>query len=355
MRPRIIIASPGPLIRNRMAEAIAALPEMELIATAADLSETFTLAEAREPDLVIIASDLCKIDEFGAMKSLFHALNARWVELVENYQLQGNFVLSPGSGKPEAEPLIDTAMGSAALLFQLKRALATGRVTPAVPPPQTEGLVKWERLVLIGASTGGVEALLTLLSAFPADCPPTAIVQHTGKGFSESLVRLLDRCSRPHVLAACDGMVMGPGKVIVAAGSEGHLHIAPGTPLRCLIRPGRPTSGHMPSVDELFCSALPRASATVAVILTGMGQDGAAGLLDLRRAGALTLGQDEASSVVYGMPKAAWDIGAVQQQQPIRRIGAEILRAALIAPTQMGGGVTPSRRASTSRALGGVR
>ena len=347
-RPRIIIASPSPLIRNRIAKAIAALAEMEVIATAADLSETFTLAEAREPALVIIDSEFCKVDEFGAMKTLFYALNARWVELVQDHRVQGNFVISPGSGKPEAEPLIDTAMGPAALLFQLNLALATERVRAAPPVPMAEGLVTWQRVVLIGASTGGVDALLKLLSAFPADCPPTAIVQHTGKGFSDSLVRLLDRRCRPHVLAARDGMVIGPGKVCVAAGCEGHFHLIPGSPLRCQIRQGRPTSGHMPSVDELFRSALPMAPATVGVILTGMGQDGAAGLLDLRRAGALTLGQDAASSVVYGMPKAAWDIGAVQQQQPIHRIGAEVLRAALIAPARPATG-----RPAASRAVGG--
>jgi two-component system chemotaxis response regulator CheB len=342
-RPTIILASPSAVIRSRMAGAIAALPEMDLLGVAADLSETFTLAEARVPDLVVIDSDFCKVDEFGAMKSLFNALDARWVELVRDQRLRGNFVVSAGSGKPEAEPLIDSAMGPEALLFELQRALSTAQVEPAPPLPLAQGPVKWERMVLIGASTGGVDALLTLLSAFPDDCPPTLIVQHTGKGFSDSLVRLLARRSRPHVLAAEDGMVIGPGKVCVAAGTGGHFHLVPGEPLRCRIRPGWPVSGHMPSIDELFHSALPLAPAAVGVILTGMGQDGAAGLLDLRRAGALTIGQDAASSVIYGMPKAAWDIGAVQQQLPIRRIGAEVLRAALVAP---------ARRAS-SRVVGG--
>lgn len=338
-RARIIIASPNPLIRNRMARALATLPEVEVIATAADLSETFTLTEAREPDLVILGSDFVRIDDFGAMKTLFYAVNTRWLELVQDHRLEGNCALSPGTGKPETEPLIDVAMGPTALLFQVKRALATRRVAAAATPT----VATWERTVLIGSSTGGVDALLTLLAAFPADCPPTAVVQHTGKGFSESLVRLLARRSRPHVVAARDGMAMGAGKVVVAAGTEGHFHLTPGQPLQCRIQPGAPVSGHMPSVDELFRSALPLAAAVVAVILTGMGQDGAAGLLDLRRAGALTLGQDEASSVVYGMPKAAWDRGAVQEQYPIQRLGAEILRRAAMAPA----------RPLSSRAVGG--
>lgn len=338
VRSKIIIASPNPVIRAQMVRAIAALPGMDMLGAAADLSETFVLAESREPDLVIVDSDFCKVDEFGAMKSLFNALKARWVELVQNQRLQGNFVLG-AAGTPETEPLIDSAMGKAALLFQLRLALSTDQVAAASPLSTAKERAKWERVVLIGASTGGVDALLTLLSAFPDDCPPTAIVQHTGKGFSESLVRLLARRSRPHVLAAHDGMVIGAGKVCVAAGTDGHFQLGPGATLRCQIRKSRTVSGHMPSVDELFRSALPMASAVVGVLLTGMGQDGAVGLLNLRRAGAVTLGQDEASSVVYGMPKAAWDMGAVQQQHPIRRMGAEVLRAALIAPAR-----APSRR-----------
>ena len=332
-RHRIILATRNPLARSRMAKALAALPEMEVLRVAADLSETFTLTEALEPDLVILGSEFCKIDEFGAMKSLFYVLNVRWVELVQDHRIDGNFVLSAGSDRPETEPLIDMAMGPEALLFQLKLALSIKRIVAGKTLlPRKEGLLKWERMVLIGASTGGVDALLTLLADFPADCPPTAIVQHTGKGFSESLIRLLDRRCRPHVVVARDGQMMGPGKVCVAAGTEGHFHLALGPPVRCQIRQGQPVSGHIPSVDELFRSALPMAKALVGVILTGMGQDGAAGLLDLRRAGAITLGQDEASSVIFGMPKAAWDIGAVQQQLSIRRIGAEVLRAALTAP-----------------------
>ena len=348
-RPRIIIALSNPTLRNRLAKAIAALPEVEVIATAADLSETFTLAEAEAPDLVIIGSEFCKYDEFGAMKTLFNAVKARWVELVQDHRIQGNFVHSFGSGRPETDPLIDMAMDKAALRFQLKLALTTERVGAggtAAPPSMAP--LKWARAVLIGASTGGVDALLTLLSDFPADCPPTAIVQHTGQGFSDSLVRLLDRRCRPHVLAAEDGMVMSPGRICVAAGTEGHLHLIPGPPMRCGIRPGRPTSGHMPSVDDLFRSALPMAQSIVAVILTGMGQDGAAGLLDLRRGGAVTLGQDQASSVVYGMPKAAWDLGAVRAQHPIQRLGSAVLRAALIDPAPPATG-----RAAASRAVWG--
>jgi two-component system chemotaxis response regulator CheB len=180
--------------------------------------------------------------------------------------------------------------------------------------------------VLIGASTGGVDALLTVLASFPVDCPPTAIVQHTGRGFSDSLIALLDRRCAARVVAAKDGSPLQPGTVCVAAGCDGHLRLLGSGSLRCQVSPGEPVSGHVPSVDELFRSAVPFADRVVAALLTGMGRDGAEGLLALRRKGATTIGQDEASAVVYGMPRAAFELGAVQTQLGLNRIGPEILR-----------------------------
>ena len=119
---------------------------------------------------------------------------------------------------------------------------------------------------------------------------------------------------------------MQPGTIYVAGGSDGHLRLTGGDALRCQISPGPAVSGHVPSVDELFRSALPIAERVVAALLTGMGRDGAEGLLALRRAKAMTLGQDEATAVVYGMPRAAFELGAVQTQLPLNRIGPELLR-----------------------------
>ncbi len=197
------------------------------------------------------------------------------------------------------------------------------------------GAFKLTELVAFGASTGGVDALLSLLSDYPHDCPPTMIVQHTGSGFSESLVRLLDHRCKATVMAAHDGLELLPGRVYVAAGTEGHLVLKPGKPNLCQIKRGEPVSGHIPSVDALFHSAISQAPQVVGVILTGMGKDGAAGLLALRRAGGTTIGQDEATSLVYGMPKAAFNMGAVQRQLPIQKIGAEIINVCRSGQSQM--------------------
>ncbi|GAB1363097.1 hypothetical protein MASR1M32_23330 [Rhodobacter sp.] len=174
-----------------------------------------------------------------------------------------------------------------------------------------------------------------VLSAFPPDCPPTAIVQHTGAAFSDSLIRLLDRCCAAQVLPAQSGAPLQPGHVIVGAGCGGHMRLQPGSPPQVLVTPGPAVSGHVPSVDEMFRSALSIAQRVAAALLTGMGRDGAAGMLDLRRAGAATIAQDEATSVVYGMPRAAWENGGAQCRLPIDRIGPELLARCADRPPEM--------------------
>ena len=319
---RLLVATGSAVTRNRLIKALSEHPGVSVIGSAVDLSETYTLAEAMEPQVILVAQEYMAQPEWDCMRSLFYALNARWVGILPTPPA------APPRG-PTEPPTIHTGMTAAQLVAAIERARSVGRTAPAAPPAAAApGLrLRRDRLVLIGASTGGVDALLSVLSGFPPDCPPTAVVQHTGRNFSESLIRLLDRRCKATVLPARSGLILKPGTICVAAGSEGHLRLSAGESVRCMVTPGPAVSGHMPSVDELFRSAIPVASRVVAAVLTGMGRDGAAGLLDLRRAGATTLAQDESSSVVYGMPGAAWDMGAVQQRLPLARIGVEILRA----------------------------
>lgn len=323
----ILVASPSPVNRARISKVIAALPEVEVIAVTGDLSETFTWAEAREPDLVVIANEFRRLEEFDAMKSLFYALDARWIGIEPDARHRIGKIVRGPSGQMFPEPMLDLTMSPDVVRAQIRQAMSITRTYGNRPRPMLRKAppALYDRLVVIGSSTGGVDALLTLLSDYPVDCPPTAIVQHTGKGFSESLIHLLERRCRPQVVAARDGLILRQGLVCVAGGTDGHMLLSGASPLRCTMRPGPPISGHTPSVDALFRSVLPMAPNVVGVLLTGMGQDGAAGLFDLRQAGCNTIGQDEASSVVYGMPKAAWEMGAVQRQLPIHKIGAEIL------------------------------
>ena len=182
------------------------------------------------------------------------------------------------------------------------------------------------RVVCIGSSTGGVEALLQVVSHFPRNCPPTLIVQHMPENFTKSFAARLNQACAAEVAEAYEGAPVVEGKVWLAPGGLTHLELAgPVAKPRCHLVAGDTVSGHRPSVDALFRSAVRFGDKAMGVILTGMGRDGAAGLLAMRGAGAATLGQDEATSLIYGMPKAAFEIGAVQEQLPLQSVGAGIL------------------------------
>jgi two-component system chemotaxis response regulator CheB len=186
-----------------------------------------------------------------------------------------------------------------------------------------------DRLIAIGASTGGVEALIAMLGAFPERCPPTVITQHMPALFTKPFAARLDRLCAPRVQEAWHGAPVEPGSVYVAPGGKAHLTVRgkPGA-LRCHLVESDPVNGHRPSVDVLFESVAAATGAKCAgVILTGMGQDGAKGLLAMRQGGAITLGQSEESCVVYGMPKVAFNVGAVQKQSSLQNIAADLFTA----------------------------
>lgn len=321
-------------MRIKLIKALDAVPGFRVISQASDLPATYTAAEAMEPDMVLIARELTQLPEFSLMRSLFRALEARWIT-VDHRGLSGSGLIPPVNAETANDfPAIDTALAPQAICAQISAAMR--RVAPRPQAPvagpvtataRSTGAFRAGKLILIGASTGGVDALLAVLSALPVDCPPVAVVQHTGQGFSESLIRLLARRTNAVVEAAQDGMELRPGRVCVAAGCPGHMRLRSNKPYRIAVEPGPLVSGHLPSVDALFHSAVPVASHVVAALLTGMGRDGAEGLLALRKAGAITLGQNESSSVVYGMPRAAFEIGAVRQQLPLPEIAGAILRA----------------------------
>jgi two-component system, chemotaxis family, protein-glutamate methylesterase/glutaminase len=196
-------------------------------------------------------------------------------------------------------------------------------VRRVVPP--AGGMGARAEIVAVGASTGGIEALSTLLADWPADCPPTLIVQHLPAGFTKGFARRLDRLSPAHVDEASEGAPLERGRVYLAPGGAFHLEAAGAVRPACALVAAAPVSGHRPSVDVLFQSVARRFGKTsVGVILTGMGSDGAAGLLDIRRSGGCAIGQDEASSLVYGMPKAAMLMDAIDTQLPLESIARHL-------------------------------
>jgi two-component system chemotaxis response regulator CheB len=200
---------------------------------------------------------------------------------------------------------------------------------PATPAHDKTAHAQYEsdgRLLAIGASTGGVEALIQLLSRFPANCPPTVITQHMPASFTRSFASRLDRICAAKVQEAYTGAKLQPGRIFLAPGGTQHLQVSATSDLHCRLKPGDRVNGHCPSVDVLFESVAHACGRNaVGLILTGMGKDGANGLLSMRKAGAHTFGQNESTCIVYGMPKAAYDIGAVVRQLPLDSLAAAIM------------------------------
>ncbi|QJU57451.1 chemotaxis response regulator protein-glutamate methylesterase [Sphingomonas sp. AP4-R1] len=181
-------------------------------------------------------------------------------------------------------------------------------------------------LIGIGASTGGVEALLEVLSGFPANCPPTVVVQHMPGTFTQQFANRLDQQCLPTVEIARQDAFLQPGHVYIAPGGERHLTLrSPERPF-CSLREGETVSGHRPSVDMLFRSIAKIAGGrAVGVLLTGMGADGAAGLLEMRTSGCVTIAQDKSTSVVFGMPRIAIEMEAANHVVPLGRIAAKAI------------------------------
>jgi len=185
--------------------------------------------------------------------------------------------------------------------------------------------MKPRQLIAIGASMGGTVVLESLLARLPPDTPPIVIVQHTLPHFVGPLVRQLDAVSRMRVVEAADGAVLTPGMASVAPGGSHLVVERQGEELRTILALGPPVRFHRPSVDVLFHSlvTLPQVE-IVAVLLTGMGRDGAEGLLALRRCGAQTIAQDQGSSAIFGMPKEAIERGAAQHISSVDQLPARI-------------------------------
>ncbi|WGM46159.1 Protein-glutamate methylesterase/protein-glutamine glutaminase [Brevundimonas sp. NIBR10] len=329
---RVLVVDDSPTMRGLITAALRRDPEIEVIGTASDPIEARALIKELNPDVITLDIEMPNMNGLEFLEKIMR-LRPMPVVMVSTLTQAGADItieaLEMGAvdavGKPGAGVTATEAFAELTLKVKTAaRSRVRAREAGEVSRPRTDYRPAADHILAIGASTGGVEALLTIVSAFPANCPATVITQHMPATFTPSFAARLNKMSAATVSEAVDGAPLMPGHIYLAPGGVAHLEVFGTTP-RCRLSHGDTVSGHRPSVDVLFRSIARMRRPMTGVILTGMGRDGAQGLLEMRNAGAHTLGQDEASSVVYGMPRVAQEIGAVERQLPLTRLSSAIL------------------------------
>ena len=331
---RVLVVDDSATMRGLITAVLRRDPEVAVVGQAGDPLEAREAIKLLTPDVVTLDVEMPNMNGLAFLDKIMR-LRPMPVVMVSSLTQAGAqaslAALELGAvdcvGKPTAGMPVERAFADlAARIKAAARARVRAGSDRTQAPAWTVDFCPDGRVVAIGSSTGGVEALLSVLSAFPANCPPTVITQHMPAAFTRSFAERLNRTCAATVAEASAGAPLEIGHVWLAPGGDAHLEIAGSSRLRCRLVPGPPVNGHRPSVDVLFDSVARVAGrAALGVILTGMGKDGARGLMAMREAGAGTIGQNERSSVVYGMPKAAFDLGAVERQLPLERIGAAII------------------------------
>jgi two-component system chemotaxis response regulator CheB len=352
MSPRkikVLIIDDSALVRRLLTELLSSDRSIEVLGAASDAYIAREKIKALNPDVLTLDVEMPKMDGVTFLRNLMR-LRPMPVIMVSSLTENGAAItldaLAAGAVDYLPKPKIDVA----ATLVQYRedliakvKAAATARVraltsskvvekqgVEAVLPKMAHRPFRTtDRIIAIGASTGGTEAIKEVLLRFPPDAPGILITQHIPKAFSTSFANRMNDCCPMTVFEAEDGQQVLPGHVYIAPGDRHLLLKRDGALYRCALDDGAPVNRHKPSVDVLFRSVAQQAGANaIGVILTGMGQDGAIGLKEMREAGAPTIAQDEATSVVWGMPGSAVEMGAAAEVLPLGEIAAEVCRIA---------------------------
>ncbi len=322
---KVLIVDDSLLFREILAKGISSDANIEVVAKAVDPFDARDKILTYHPDVMICDVEMPKMNGIEFIRRLlpqyilpiivvssvsgavFDAMDAGAVDFVSKPEIQ-----SPHN--------LDDFMRD--LIVKIKIASVSKVKLPRMISKKPSGAVKKvNRIIAFGASTGGTEALLNILQSLPPTMPGILITQHIPPGFSRMFAERMNNLTQLNVKEAEQGDLLEQGKVLVAPGGK-HMKVKKiGGRYIVDVQEGEKVNGHCPSVDVLFESVAKEAgSNAIGVILTGMGQDGAKGLLSIRQKGGRTIGQDEESSVVYGMPKAAQNLGAVEKQSPLNRI-----------------------------------
>lgn len=343
MTIKVLIVDDSALIRGVMKEIISAQPDMEVVGAAPDPLAARELIKQTNPDVLTLDVEMPKMDGLDFLERLMR-LRPMPVLMVSSLTERGSEItlraLELGAVDYITKPKMSIQSGMleyAELIAEKIRIAARARVR-ATPPPLAQGqgsaalasvrnpLISSEKLIIIGASTGGTEAIKEFLVQLPSDSPGVLITQHMPEGFTRSFANRLDKLCKISVREAEGGERVLPGHAYLAPGHSHLKLVRSGANYMTQLDDGPPVNRHRPSVDVLFESAAQAAGKNaVGVILTGMGKDGAAGMLKMKEAGAYNLAQDEASCVVFGMPREAIAIGATHDVAPLSELPGRVM------------------------------
>lgn len=336
MTVRALIVDDSPTMRALLAGLLRRDPEIEVIGTADRASVARTMIREMDPDVITLDIEMPEMNGLDFLDRIMR-LRPTPVVMVSTLTQAGAEAtvraLELGAVDCYPKPTDGVAglmAGDGGALAEKVKLAARSRRGPRLDRPAAiapQGDFVWNgRYLMIGASTGGVEALGAILAQFPANCPPTLIVQHMPALFTRCFAARLDGVVAPRVMEAGDGDPLAQGIVHIAPGGDRHAIVRGVARPHVRLADAPPVSGHRPSVDAMFRSAARTlGDRAVGAILTGMGQDGARGLMAMRDAGASTIGQNEATALIYGMPRAAAQLGAVEEELPLDRIAGRLL------------------------------
>ncbi|AKK67907.1 protein-glutamate methylesterase/protein-glutamine glutaminase [Xanthomonas translucens] len=344
---RVLIVDDSAVVRQMLTEILSRAPGIEVVGSAADPILAREKIKRLNPDVITLDVEMPRMDGLAFLENLMR-LRPTPVVMISSLTERGadttlqalalgavDFISKPKldvvRGLEEyAEEIIGKVKAAAkAKVRALDRPAAPRPAGNAVAAPSAVSTLKFrttDRLIAIGASAGGTEALRVVLEGMPADAPAVVMTQHLPAGFSTAFADRLNRHSAMAVREASEGEAILPGHAYLPPGGK-HLQVVrDGARWRCKIDDGPPVNRHKPAVDVLFQSVARNAGANaIGAVLTGMGDDGARGLLEMLQAGASTLVQDEATSVVWGMPGSAFRLGAAQEVLPLDRIAERLI------------------------------
>ncbi|MBJ7313861.1 chemotaxis response regulator protein-glutamate methylesterase [Rugamonas sp. CCM 8940] len=343
MKIKVLIVDDSALIRSVMTEIISSQPDMEVVGVAPDPLVARELIKQTNPDVLTLDVEMPKMDGLDFLEKLMR-LRPMPVVMVSSLTERGSEItmraLELGAVDFVTKPKISIQTGMreyTELIADKIRAASKARIRARTLPqpgdaaagqlPQLRNpLTSSEKLIIIGASTGGTEAIREFLMQMPSDCPGILITQHMPEGFTRSFAKRLDTLCKISVSEAAGNERVLPGHAYIA---PGHSHLTltrSGANYMTKIDQGEPVNRHRPSVDVLFRSAAQCAGKNaVGVILTGMGKDGALGMLEMKTAGAYNFAQDEASCVVFGMPREAIAVGATHEVGALQALPGMVL------------------------------